>query len=225
MPSSWSRFSVAYCALCIVLGALTLFKLSGCGRSMAQGLRPDLAGTWDLVYGDVIDVEVMLGSETYRSRVSRDGGVLSWLDGGAQHALHIDCSRPELVCPNETLDSQLRLTNRLGDVDDDGERLVISARRRRGALSSCEGLSRASADRKSWRTRCQHLARRRAHRRSCHQRDFSCLSRRCGRPSGDERHHRKVVCRIQRRASLKISQSRLSSSCSRAPQARPFSDL
>lgn len=159
MPSSWSRFSVAYCALCIVLGALTLFKLSGCGRSMAQGLRPDLAGTWDLVYDDVIDVEVTLGSETYRSRVSREGGVLSWLDGGAQHALHIDCSRPELVCPNETLDSQLRLTNRLGDVDDDGERLVISllgegegaCRLAKGSAAQARIESHGSPDAKTWR--------------------------------------------------------------------------
>ncbi len=142
-----------------MLAALTFFEISGCGRSRAQGLRPDLAGVWDVAYEDVIDVEVTLGGQTYRARVPGEGGTAHLHDAGSELALHVDCSRPELVCPNEALDTELQLTNRMGAIEDDGDTLVISllgegadtCRLSKGSLAHARIESHGSADSKSWR--------------------------------------------------------------------------
>jgi len=155
-----ARIAPRFFALCgSACLALAAAQLEGCTRGRAQGTRPDLAGRWDLAYDDVIDVEITLGAETHRTRVSGEGGRIALHDAGSALELMIDCTRPELVCPNETLDRDLVLTNRLGDLDEEGEMLVISFQGEGGAPCTLGKASVARAhieshgapDAKSWR--------------------------------------------------------------------------
>ncbi len=124
---SMQRSAPAYFALpLLACSLLSAAQLVGCTRGRAQGVRPDLAGQWDLAYDDVIDVEITLDGATHRTRVRGEGGRIAMFDAGSTLELNIDCARPELVCPNETLERELVVSNRLGDLDDDGETLVIS---------------------------------------------------------------------------------------------------
>jgi len=107
-------------------GLLAVLLLSACGLGRAQTPRPDLAGNWYLAYEDVIDVEVQLRGQSRRARVARSGGKVSLHDASGSIELNIDCGRPEVLCPTEMLDTQLTLTNRMGDINDDGDALLLS---------------------------------------------------------------------------------------------------
>jgi hypothetical protein len=99
---------------------------SGCNKGHAADVRPDLSGMWDVTYDDYLDVEVRVGESSRRARLAREGGEVSLADAGALSRLEIDCARAELICPNEVWPRELELTNRIGDLDDDGTRITMS---------------------------------------------------------------------------------------------------
>jgi hypothetical protein len=108
----------------LMVGALTV----ACGRSHAAPLRPDLAGTWDVVYDDYLDVEVIDGEHVQTLRIGREGGLTRTADAGTLLRIDVACARDEVLCPQEIWGPTLALTNRVGDVDDDGEAFSVSLR-------------------------------------------------------------------------------------------------
>jgi hypothetical protein len=108
-------------ALLIALNATGLL-----GHTRALGSRPSVAGTWDTLFDDVIDVSADVEGEEPQARIAAQGGRVAFHDAGAFVELEIDCSRPELICPQELLPRELQLDNRSGDLSDDGEKFVLS---------------------------------------------------------------------------------------------------
>lgn len=100
--------------------------LSGCTKSYAAAPRPDLSGVWDVVYDDFIDVEVRVDQHVEKARLGRSGGRVVATVRNLTIELDVDCSREELVCPNEVWPTELTLSNRVGDFDDTGEHLTVS---------------------------------------------------------------------------------------------------
>ena len=110
-------------ALMVVMAVIAL---CGCTKSYAAPPRPDLSGVWDVAYDDYLDVEVQVGERVHRTRLRRDGGRCEIAQGGKLISFAVDCTRSDLLCPHEIWPTVLTLTNRIGDLDDDGERLSIS---------------------------------------------------------------------------------------------------
>jgi hypothetical protein len=96
------------------------------GRSRALGVRPAVAGTWDAVFDDTIDVTADVEGEDHQARTGAGGGRVAFHDAGSFVQLEVDCARPELVCPQELLPRELTLDNRSGDLSDDGRKFVLS---------------------------------------------------------------------------------------------------
>jgi len=109
-----------------VVAVISLSSSTGCTRSLASAPRPDLSGTWDVVYDDYMDVEIRVGERVQHARIRRAGGHVLASDAQGKIALEIDCSREELICPHEVWSAELTLTNRTGDLDDEGEHLSVS---------------------------------------------------------------------------------------------------
>jgi hypothetical protein len=122
-PPSSALFILAACALSV-----------GCAKSHAAAPRPDLSGVWDVTYDDFLVAELRLGEHVHRTRLAPSGGRITASLAGVAVDVEIDCSRDELVCPSEVWPAELALTNRIGDLDDDGTRFSLSlAREGRGA--------------------------------------------------------------------------------------------
>jgi hypothetical protein len=103
--------------------ALLLISLSGCDLASASWSRPDVTGTWDLTYDDYLELEVHVGDDVHRQRVSSSGGTLRARLGGKEIYATVACALSEVLCPNELWPHQLTLNNRIGQVD--GERFSI----------------------------------------------------------------------------------------------------
>jgi len=110
----------------VATALVALAGSSGCTKSFAAAPRPDLSGVWDVVYDDYLDATLRVGERVQRIRLGRDGGHVVASDSKVTIELDIDCSRDELLCPNEVWPGELALTNRVGDFDDDGEHLMVS---------------------------------------------------------------------------------------------------
>ena len=115
-----------YPLLSALVAVVALSSGAGCAKTYAAAPRPDLSGVWDVAYDDYLDAELRIGERVQRIRLGRDGGRLVASDGSLPIELEIDCSREELVCPNEVWPSELTLNNRAGDFDDEGEHLTVS---------------------------------------------------------------------------------------------------
>ncbi len=93
---------------------------SACGKGRAGDVATNFAGTWDVTYDDAIDVDVRLGDEVQTVRIGEHGGQVA-LDGGID--FHVDCSRPELVCPSEVWPRELHLGEAPDDLRQDGDQV------------------------------------------------------------------------------------------------------
>jgi hypothetical protein len=112
----------------LLLGSLLIaLNVTGLlGHTRALGSRPSVAGTWDTLFDDVIDVSADVEGEQPEARIGASGGRVAFHDAGAFVELEVDCARPELICPQELLPRELVLDNRSGDLSDDGQRFVLS---------------------------------------------------------------------------------------------------
>ncbi len=120
----WARAPSALLAVSLACGAIS--GTAGCKKGHAAAPRPDLSGVWDVAYDDFLDAELRVGHRVHRARLGPLGGRLVASVAGVAVVLGVDCTRDEVVCPNEIWPSELPLTNRMGDLDDQGEQLSIS---------------------------------------------------------------------------------------------------
>lgn len=72
----------------------------GCAAG-SQSAAPDVRGTWDVAYDDMIGVEVKLGGATYNAELGASGGSFTINHAGKPYTFDLDCARTDVVCPSE----------------------------------------------------------------------------------------------------------------------------
>jgi hypothetical protein len=78
----------------------------GCAvNSMAAA--PNVAGQWAVQYDPMMNVTVNLGGAAYSQALPAGGGTFSIMHNGQPFMFNVDCSRPEVVCPNEVWPAQV----------------------------------------------------------------------------------------------------------------------
>jgi hypothetical protein len=87
-----------------------------CGTS-AQGFfsgdpAPDVRGTWDVTYDNVIAVEIDVGGSTYTGTIAGSAGTVSFTHDGTPAQLALDCSVPWIRCPAEIFPASVTLEQR-----------------------------------------------------------------------------------------------------------------
>lgn len=104
--------SVALVVLGILLPCLGGAK--GCGDSPAfsRSAAPDLQGSWGITYDDTLGVEIGIGGSVYTQTLTPSGGTFTIMHAGVPITFNLDCSRPEVVCPNETWPTTVSIVQR-----------------------------------------------------------------------------------------------------------------
>lgn len=91
------------------------FLMGAQGDGCAAGSTspaPDVRGSWDIAYDDVIGVEVKLGGAVYTAELGAAGGELTINHAGRPYTFRLDCSRPDVVCPGEAWPTQVLIEQR-----------------------------------------------------------------------------------------------------------------
>lgn len=83
---------------------------------------PDVRGTWDVTYDDVIGVEVKIGGAVYTAELGAAGGSVTIDHQGKPYTFSLDCSRPEIVCPSEAWPGRVVVEQR--DIDHQHQMIV-----------------------------------------------------------------------------------------------------
>jgi hypothetical protein len=108
----------------------------GCAAS-SRSPAPDVTGTWDVSYDNIIGVQVTIGGAVYTGEVPATGGVLTIDHDGNPITFDLDCSRPAVVCPSEAWPAQVYAEQR----DEEFEhRMIVTL-----PTQSCNGTLRAPA--------------------------------------------------------------------------------
>ncbi len=120
--------------------ALLPFAMGARGDGCAANSRspaPDVTGTWDVTYDDVIGVEVKIGGAVYTGEVPATGGVLTIDHEGNPITFDLDCARPAVVCPSEAWPTQVYAEQRNEQYE---HRMIVTL-----PTQSCNGTMRAPA--------------------------------------------------------------------------------
>lgn len=72
----------------------------GCAASSTSP-APDVTGTWDVTYDDVLGVKINIGGQEFDDEVPAGGGQVTITYQGQPITFDLDCARPEVVCPSE----------------------------------------------------------------------------------------------------------------------------
>jgi len=107
-------FRIAVLAVGVV-GVLSMGP-GRCGTS-AQGFfsdlpAPDMRGTWDVTYDNVIDIEVSIGGDVYVGNVTGGHGSMSFTHDGEPVILDLECSDPLVICPSEVFPAEVDFEQR-----------------------------------------------------------------------------------------------------------------
>ncbi|MEZ4362874.1 MAG: hypothetical protein R3B48_21970 [Kofleriaceae bacterium] len=117
------------CSMPLLGGA----KGDGCAAG-SDSPAPDVRGTWDLTYDDMIGVEVKLGGAVYQAELGANGGTFTITHQGRTMPFTLDCARPEVLCPSEAWPAQAVLEQR--NVGKQHQMVVtLPSQQCRGALS------------------------------------------------------------------------------------------
>jgi len=99
-------------ALSLVIATPALMAPEGdCGQgtTFSRSAAPDIEGTWNIAYDDVVGVEVTLGGAVYTAEIGAQGGTVSIDHEGNPIELELDCEAPAVVCPSEVWTSSVEL--------------------------------------------------------------------------------------------------------------------
>jgi hypothetical protein len=72
----------------------------GCAAS-SKSPAPDVTGTWDVSYDDLIGVEITIGGAVYTAELGAQGGAVTIDHDGQPFTFDLDCDRPDVLCPSE----------------------------------------------------------------------------------------------------------------------------
>ena len=73
----------------------------GCASLFSKSDAPDMAGTYDVDYDDMLEVEIAIGGAVYTAEVGVQGGVVEIEHNGQPFSFDLDCGKEEVVCPSE----------------------------------------------------------------------------------------------------------------------------
>jgi hypothetical protein len=111
MTTNISTRLVAPLALLLGLPLLGGAKGDGCA-SNSRSPAPDVAGTWDIAYDDVLGVEITIGGAVYQETLGATGGSFTIDHEGQPLSFDLDCARPEVLCPSEAWPAQVEAEQR-----------------------------------------------------------------------------------------------------------------
>jgi hypothetical protein len=103
--SRWLLTGLA-CALPLVMGAK-----GGCMYNSKEA-APVVAGTWALTYDDRMEVDVTIGGAVYHQSLPSGGGAFTVNHNGTPFSFHVDCARPDVICPSEVWPAQVSIDQR-----------------------------------------------------------------------------------------------------------------
>jgi len=83
----------------------------GCAAN-SRSAAPDVTGTWDIAYDDLLDVQIRIGGAVYEKTLGPDGGVFAVVHDGQPLSFDLDCARPEILCPSEAWPDSVRAEQR-----------------------------------------------------------------------------------------------------------------
>ncbi len=72
----------------------------GCAAN-SRSPAPDVTGSWDITYDDVLGVKITIGGSVYTTELGAQGGTFTIDHNGTPLTFDLDCSRPEILCPSE----------------------------------------------------------------------------------------------------------------------------
>ncbi|MGE0784160.1 MAG: hypothetical protein AB7S26_00630 [Sandaracinaceae bacterium] len=84
----------------------------GCGPIDSTDPAPDVEGEWQVAYGSDLAVRVNIGGSVYEATLPAEGGTFMVDHGGFQIPFTIDCSLPEVVCPQEAWPDMVSVSQR-----------------------------------------------------------------------------------------------------------------
>lgn len=107
-------FRIAVLAVGVV-GVLSMGP-GRCGLS-AEGFfsdlpAPDMRGTWDVTYDNVVDIEVSIGGAVYVGNITGGSGSMSFTHDGEPVTLDLECSDPLVICPSEIFPAEVDFEQR-----------------------------------------------------------------------------------------------------------------
>jgi hypothetical protein len=85
------------------------FIMGAKGDGCAAGSRspaPDVRGTWNIDYDDMIGVEVKIGGAVYQSELGAAGGTVTINHQGKPYSFTLDCARPGEAWPTKVVVEQ-----------------------------------------------------------------------------------------------------------------------
>ena len=95
----------------LLLGAAVLL-LTGCGPIFSETTAPNMLGSWDMTYGDDLQVELNLGGAVYTDTIGLQGGTISITHENEPFEFELDCGSEDVVCPTEAWPALVELRER-----------------------------------------------------------------------------------------------------------------
>lgn len=88
----------------------------GCGGSGDPPAVPSMDGTWNVAFDDTFEVEIRVGGAVYNETLAAGGGMVRLTHDGQPLEFDLDCSRPAIVCPSESLPARWTAETRNPDL-------------------------------------------------------------------------------------------------------------
>ncbi len=92
-----------------------LFGFSRCGALVDEDPAPDVAGTWDVAYDDILGVTIELGGAVYTAELGLEGGTVEIDHDGHPFTFELDCASEDVQCPSEIWPEEVELEQRVED--------------------------------------------------------------------------------------------------------------
>jgi hypothetical protein len=106
------RFSHTALLLASGLLLLPLFGFGACQAYYDEDPAPDVEGSWDITYDDLIGVEITLGGAVYTAELGVQGGTVTIDHEGEPITFELDCADENIVCPSEVWPEQVAFEQR-----------------------------------------------------------------------------------------------------------------
>lgn len=101
----------------LAISTLTLLPFAlgftNCGGALFSDTpAPDMDGTWDITYDDVVSVEIEIGGAAYTTELGVQGGSFTIEYEGEPLTFDLQCEREDVICPSEVWFPQVQLEQR-----------------------------------------------------------------------------------------------------------------
>lgn len=106
------RFTTPAFALLLVIFAIPLAGFNACGAYGSEDPAPDVEGTWEITYDDMITVEAQIGGAVYVAELGWGGGQVAFDHEGQPFEFDLDCADEDIICPSEVWPGQVDFEQR-----------------------------------------------------------------------------------------------------------------